>query len=312
MAEAARMGSRVVLAAATCVVFAGSAQAQILPWEIIVAEIEAGRIRHLAQRLSKQNLLYQLRLGDVSKEELLETTMQIDRVLHALEQGSPAYSIPAPWTPELRQQVDRVDEVWGPLRSLAVASPYDYFRVKRQFAKPGAGLADPLMIRLFDDRSLQLVAETDKLMDLYDAECRKTGLEVCGVARAAGLNAMLIEQATKEAVYIVAGIDVEESRERMGTAVQAYQAQRALNDSDPLFARALDPSRGPSGEAGLALLASLRQDWDAMRGEFAILAAGDEENFDLRRLLQAQHRLVGKVERLTAALVRYASATYGS
>ena len=57
---------------------------------------------------------------------------------------------------------------------------------------------------------------------------------------------------------------------------------------------------------------SLRQDWDGMQDEFTMLAAGDEANFDLRRLLETQSRLVAKVERLTAALIRYASLTYGS
>ena len=49
-----------------------------------------------------------------------------------------------------------------------------------------------------------------------------------------------------------------------------------------------------------------------METQFVILAAGDEQNFDLRRLLTTQAHLVEKVERLTAALVRYASLTYGS
>ena len=43
-----------------------------------------------------------------------------------------------------------------------------------------------------------------------------------------------------------------------------------------------------------------------------ILSAGDEQNFDLQQLLTVQARLVNKVERLTGALVRYASFAYGS
>ena len=57
---------------------------------------------------------------------------------------------------------------------------------------------------------------------------------------------------------------------------------------------------------------SLRKDWDDLSVEFRMLAAGDERNFDLRRMLEIQDRLVAKVERLTAAFVRYASRTYGS
>ncbi len=313
MAASARRGSRALLAASVLVLLAGSAPAQILPWEIIVAEIETGRLRNLAQRLSKQNVLYQLHLGDVSKDDLVATASEIDRLLGLLERGDASYSVPSPWTNAIREQIARIDQVWGPLRTLARASPYDYFRVRQQFLAPESRLGDPLMIRLFDERSLALVIESEKLMDLYDEECRKTGLdEVCPVARSSGLNAMLIEQATKEAVFIVAGIDMEGSRQRLQSAVTAYEAQRSANDASPVFAEAVDPARGPSAEAAGALLSSLRQDWDAMRGEFAILAAGDEENFDLRRLLETQSRLVGKVERMTAALVRYASATYGS
>ena len=245
MAASARMGSRAVLAA-LLFLLPGSAPAQILPWEVIVAEIEAGRLRHFVQRLSKQNLLYQLHLGDVSKDDLVATANAIDRVLETLSAGNPSYAVPAPWTPELREQVAEVDAVWGPLRALAVASPYEHFRVRRQFMTPQSSLGDPLMIRLFDQRSLTLVEETEKLMDLYDAECRKTGLaDVCPVARSSGSNAMLIERATKEAVYIVAGIDVEESRERLRVTIGAYEQQREANDASPFFASALDPARGP-------------------------------------------------------------------
>ena len=49
-----------------------------------------------------------------------------------------------------------------------------------------------------------------------------------------------------------------------------------------------------------------------MQGQFTILAAGGEETFDVQRLFLTEARLVDKVERLTAALVRYASLTYGS
>jgi hypothetical protein len=46
--------------------------------------------------------------------------------------------------------------------------------------------------------------------------------------------------------------------------------------------------------------------------QFAILGAGDERNFDLSRLLLTQERMITKVERLTALLLRYANIAYGS
>jgi len=289
-----------------------TALAQILPWEIVVANIETGRLRHFAERLAKQNVLYQLHLGGARKADLLATANQIDRILESLQQGSPSYSIPAPWTRAIREQVDRVDGAWGPLRSIATASPYDYFNVKRQFPAHESRGADPLLLRYFDDTMLNLIAESENLLELYFDECVKSGLEVCPIAKASGINAMLIERSTRQAVYVVAGIDVSKHRNGLNVTLDAYRKRQQANDESPFFAAALNPVRSISAAAGAKLLVNLRGDWNALRKEFAILADGDETNFDLRRLLESQARLVDKVERLTAALIRYASLTYGT
>jgi len=301
-----------MLIAAALVLLAGSAPAQILPWEVTVAEIEAGRLRNFVQRLSKQNLIFQLRLGNVSKSDLVETTAEIDRLIDSLERGSPTYSIPEPWTPALREQIEQVNATWGPLRRIAVASPYEYSRVSQQFMVRDDGRADPLLLRYFDDLSQALVTESEKLLALYHEECVKTGLEVCATARTSGYAAMLIERATKEAVFVVAGIEPDQNKARLESTIESYHVIRRANNESRFFAAALNPERGKSAEAAGELLTSLRKDWDLMQAEMTILAAGDPQNFDLRRLLAIQSRLVGKVERLTAALVRYASLTYGS
>ena len=303
---------RVVFVGAALVLVAGSAPAQILPWEVATAEIEAGRLRGLAQRLAKHNVLYQLRLGSVTTSALIQTANQIDRILESLERGSPSYSILPPWSQALREQVREVDGAWGPVRRIAVASPYDRFRVSREFLPRQDSSGDPLLLRYFDDLSDKLIAESEKLLGLYHEECLKTGLEVCATARTSGYAAMIIERATKEAVYIVAGIDVTKNRKRLKATVAAYQELRRANNENPFFAAALNPERGRSAVAAGGLLSSLRKDWDTMEAEFAMLAAGDEKNFDLRRLLGTQSDLVSKVDRLAAALVRYASLTYGS
>jgi hypothetical protein len=303
---------RTVLVAVGLAFLAGSAPAQNLPWEVTVAEIESGRLRALAERLSKQNLLYQFRLGDIRKSDLVETAARIDRILESLQQGDLSYSVPAPWTPELREQLRTVDAAWGSLRRIAVASPYDRIRVSRDFVPAESRRGDPLLVRYFDDLSLDLVRESEKLLDLYHAECLKTGLEICDAARTSGLAAMVIERATKQAIYVVVGVDVEQNKARLKQSVEAYLAIRKANNQSDFYAEALNPERGPSAKAAGQLLESLRQDWDALQAEISLLAAGDESNFDLRELLDVEDQLVGKVERLTAALVRYASLTYGS
>ena len=299
-------------ATAAVLLIAGPSPAELLPWEVAVAEIESGRLRGLGERLRKQNLLYQLHLGEARKDDLIETAERIDDVLRSLEKGSPSYSVPAPWTPALRDQVARVDEAWGPIRRMAVASPYDYLRVNRQFMQPADRRGDPLLLRYFDELTATFIVESEKLLDLYHGECGKTGLTICDTARSSGYAVMVIERAVRQAVYVVAGIDAEKHRAGLHETIAAYHAIRHANDESPFFAEALDPERGRSATAAGALLVDLRGDWDEMQAEFTLLAAGDEQNFDLGNLLDAQGALVDKVERLTAALIRYASLTYGS
>ena len=249
------------LGIAVLALLAGSASAQILPWEVTVAEIEAGRIRHLAERLSKQNLLYQFHLGGVAKADLIDTATQIDRIIASLEKGSPSYSVPAPWTPAIRAQISRVDDIWGPLRRIAVASPYDYIRVARDFMQAESNRGDPLGIRYFDNLALDLMADSDKLMALYDAECVKTGLEVCSTARTSGHAAMIIERAAKQAIFVAIGIDAKRNRVQLEQTIDAYHAVRRANDGNPFFAAALDPDRGVAIE-------------DDQSGTFTIIHSG--------------------------------------
>lgn len=307
-----RIGRRAVLLTVAIAFVAGPAAAQLLPWEITVAEIEAGRLRGLAERLAKQNLLYQLRLGDVRKSDLVETSDRIDRILASLEQGSPSYSVPAAWTPEIRDQLEKVDAAWGPVRRIATASAYETFRLSREYVPREDRIGDPLLLGYFDELCEELVAESERLLDLYHRECVGTGLEVCATAHTSGYAAMLIERTAKEAVYVIAGIDGEANEKSLETTIAAYRALRAENQASPFFAAALDPSRGVSARAAAELLASLRSDWDAMQVQFRLLAAGDVANFDLPAMLAIHQRLVDKVERMTAALVRYASLAYGS
>jgi len=55
------------------------------------------------------------------------------------------------------------------------------------------------------------------------------------------------------------------------------------------------------------LLASLRNGWDAMQGQFMMLAAGGEKNSDLADMLTLHGRLGENVERMTATPVRFES-----
>jgi hypothetical protein len=291
---------------------AGPAPAQILPWEVNVAEVEAGRLRDVGERLCQQFVLYQLHLGDVRKSDLVETAARIDRLIESLERGSPSQSIPPAWTPTLRKQIRQLEASWEPLRRIAVAGPNEFYRVMREFVPTESRRADPLSLGYVDDLTQAFIAQSEKLLDDYNQECVKTGLEICPTAQLSGLTAMLVERATKEAIYVVADIDRTESRKRLKQTIEAYLEQRRAYNSNPLFAAVLDPERGASARAAGELLASLRLDWDAMQMQFETLDAGDDKNFDLQALLDRQEILVDKIQRFTAVIVRYASLAYGT
>ena len=286
--------------------------ADVIGYEMSVAQIEAGRLRHLAERLAKQNTLFQLRLGSVRKEDLVRTATRIDRVIETLENGSPGYSVPPPWTRELRDRLEKVDHAWQPLRSIAVASQIDYLRRGQQYG--GSTRSDPLMIRYFDGMAADLVTASEELMRAYGAECKGSSSaspELCVTASLSGMSAMLSERATKEAVYIVGGIEPKKNRAGLAETIEAYGKTRKVIAEMPFFATALSPERGESAVFARNLLLSVQSDWDDIEREFQILGAGDESNFDLDRLLQVQERMVGRIERFTAAMVRYANIAYG-
>jgi hypothetical protein len=291
---------------------AGPAPAQILPWEVNVAEVECGRLRSVAERLSRQFVLYQLHLGDVRKSDLVETAARIDRIIESLEQGNPSQSIPAAWTPTLRKQLRELEGSWGPLRRIAIASPNEFLRVMQEFVSRESRRADPLSLGYIDDLTRAFIADSETLLDSYNEECLKTGLAICPTARLSGLTEMLVERATKEAVFVVADIDRAKNLERLKQTIETYRQQRDAYDRNELFAAVLNPERGASARAAGELLTSLRLDWDAMEMQFTDLFAGDDKNFDLQGLLDKEEILVDKIQRFTAVIFRYASLAYGT
>jgi len=96
--------------------------AEASAFEIGISAREAGHLRGLVEKLSKQNVLYRLPLGGTTKQQMQETSAEIDRVIGTLEKGSPAYSVAPPPTEDIRKQLYDVDAEWGGLRRMALAS----------------------------------------------------------------------------------------------------------------------------------------------------------------------------------------------
>jgi hypothetical protein len=288
----------------------GSVRAAERPYEIGGAQQELGHIRELSERLSKQNLFYQLHLANQSKQDLHDTAAELDRVLDLLREGSVTYSVAAPPNPAIREQIDRVDAAWGPLRRMALASPYDYLRRANEFIPRQQRLGDPLRIRAFDRLSQALIAEADRLMALYYEECVKTRYDLCDQAATHGLPIMLTERVVKELVLVYANLDVEAQTKRLRESLEAIDAHHAAVAKLPILREVTEPSRGDAAAFISGLWGGINEDWGRIRPEIELAISGRAEQIDLKRVLKIQARLIDTWERFTVVIVRFINAKY--
>jgi len=280
------------------------------PYEIGGAQQELGHIRELAERLSKQNLFYQLHLGDTTKQDLHDTAGEIDRVLELLRGGSVTYSIAAPPNDAIRAQITKVDEVWGPVRRIAVASPYDYLRRTNEFVPRQDRRGDPLFLHAFDQMTQELIDEVDRLSALYQEECLKTDYDLCGLAATHGIPMMLNERLVKELVFVYAGPGGDKEIGRLRQTRDEIDAYHKNAASQEILSDATDPARGDAAAFVSGLWGSIEEDWGRIRPEINLAIAGRAEEVNLKRVLEIEPRLVQAWERLAVVMVRFINAKY--
>jgi hypothetical protein len=282
------------------------------PYEIGGAQEEVGRIRELAERLSKQNLFYQLHLADQKKQDLHDTAAELQRSLDLLREGSVAYSVTAPPNDEIRAQIARVEEAWGPLERLARASPYDYLRRASEFIPRRHRFGDPLYIRSFDRISQALIEEVDRLMALYEKECMKTDYELCNLASTHGIPIMLTERVVKELVFLYTSFGDKGDRERLRETRDAVDAEHSELTQLPVLQEMTDPSRGDAAAFVSSLWGGVNEDWSRLRPEIELAIAGRASEINLKKVLKIQARLIETWERLTVVTLRFVEAKYAS
>ena len=282
------------------------------PYEIGGAQQELGRMRALAERLSKQNLLYQLHLADQTKQDLHDTAAEMDRILELLRTGSTTYSVAAPPNAEIREQIEQVDKAWGPVRRVALASPYDYLRRANEFVPRQNRRGDPFFVHSFDRMTQALIAEVDRLMTLYRVECLKTGYDLCEAASNHGMPMMLTERVVKELVLVYTDPDNKSYVKRLRETREAIEAQILALEEMPISREARDPARGDSGAFVSALWGSIKEDWGRLRLAVDLAISGRTEEIDLKRVLKTQARVVATWERIIVVMVRYINAKYAA
>jgi hypothetical protein len=282
------------------------------PYEILGAQQELGHMRALAERISKQNLLYQLHLADQRKQDLHDTAAEMDRILGLIRTGSATYSIATPPNPEIRKQIEQVDKAWGPVRRLAIASPYDYLRRANEFIPRSNRSGDPFFINSFDWMVQTLIAELDRLMDLYAVECVMTGYDLCGPATAHGIPMMLVERVVKELVLVYTDPENESHVKRLRETRNDIEAGNLAFGELSVFREARDPTRGDAGAFVSGLWGSIREDWGRLRLAVDLATSDRADEIDLKPVLKVQARIVETWERLIAVMVRYTNAKYAA
>ena len=290
---------------------AESATAQWLPYEIGIASREAGRMCFLAERLNKQNLLYQLDMGNLKKLDMHVAVNEFDRILEQLKYGSAYYSVAAPPNDDARKQLEAIEKAWFPVRKLAMASPYDYLRRAQQFVQPENPRGDPLAVKSFDKMAGKLIAEIETLMALYYEACIKTEYGLCAVSRRSGQPTMMAERIMKNLVLIHAEINPEQNVQRLHESIKVFDEDWVGFRQTDLYRRATDASRGTTGKMIADLRARIGASWAKLRTEAELATKGRVNEVDIEPTLRIQRRLVNEFDRFTAILGRFAAGGIG-
>ena len=301
----ARLGAALLLA--TFMVPAGSPAADraIPSHEFSGAMRETNWVRVLAERLSLQNLLYQLKLGGVTKDDLERTSEEMDRVLHDLRKGSPARWVPAPPTPKIAARIDVIDGRWGPLQTMALASPYDYQR--RAAVERASRIGDPLLVRHFDALARELGDEAERLLQLYLAECRTYEYPLCEAQALNGMPALWSERMLNAYVQVRANDGGEDAMKRLRESRDAVDAVLARIAEVSLVREAMDPSRGGPAQFIAGVFEDTNQVWVRLRGNVDLVLDGQEDESDLASALGDQKEFIALMARLRIAMEQYAA-----
>jgi len=304
-----------LLAAAAVLVPAGASRAVLLDHEYIAAFTQLGRLRMLAQRLSKQNLLYQLHLADQHKLDLFETVKKMNEALDMLRAGNPMVGVPAPPSAEIDAQFHVISRTWAPMETMALASPYDYLRRSREFIDPRNDRGDPLLIVYFDRMAVDLDAEVAKATGLYIGRCKVDGYRRCDLGKASSLQEIGAEKLVKEAVLVFAGMDVEANKARLTQTRAAlvevlFQTGSSpeLVDAKAVISEAVDPEKTPQSAQIVQMRDDIRESWRRLEREVELVERGHAEEANLRRALGIQQLMVGDMQRLSIAVEQTTSA----
>jgi FAD/FMN-containing dehydrogenase len=281
---------------------AGSAPRTLQYWEYGGVHLQLNRVRLLTERLSKQNLLYQFRLAGEQRGSLVATAAQIDAAMVALIEGSPRLGVPAPATLEIRRQIEEMDSAWGALRSIAVASPFEYVR---RAAERGA--SDPLGIRHFEQLASAIYRSAEAVSAEYIALCEQQSIQGCRAVATATASGMLSERLMKEFAFVIAGVDASTNTARLRKSRESLDRTLAAAGREESVQATMSPDRGKSGVVAASIWGEIQSSWQALRGDVDRVIGGEADAVVLDEALARQHALLRDLQRLSVAVRRFAA-----
>lgn len=294
------------IVATALLLLASPATGALLNYEYGGAQGQLGLIRVLAERMSKQNLLFQLHLADRQKLEMIATVETMDEAIASLRKGDPLAGIPTPPTPEIRNRIDGLQAAWSPLRGSALASPLDYLRRSREFLAPQDRRADPLLMLHFDAVSAEVIAAADAVSELYDAECRADGYTHCDLVLRQGRAEMLTERMVKQAILVFTGIDPKTTPRQLAESRDNYESMGLAPGAKRLVEKVTAAEREDSGSYMAGLLQEINDSWIKLRRRVDLVIEGEAEEDDLLQAVRIQELVVADLQRFTASVTRFA------
>jgi hypothetical protein len=211
--------------------------------------------------------------------------------------------VPIPPTPELREQVEQIDQAWGPLRAMALASPYDY--VRRSATGPDRRTADPSLVRHFDGLTAEFVRRASAAQELYKEICRQKKMPGCDAMVIGPAIGVLAERVVKEATFVHARIDAEQNTERLTETRAALARAIEAPDEVLIVQQARSAERGTPGKVVDDMRRDIEKYWSSLRGQVDRVLEGHPDDFDVREALRVQELLVWEHQRYTIAIVRF-------
>ena len=191
----------------------------------------AGKQRMLTQKMTKEALLVALDLDAANNaDELKKTVALFEKTLKGLERGDDELKLVKAPNETISAQLDVVMKLWEGFKPLVLSVT--------------AGKTDPKVLGEIAARNLELLAEMDKAVKMFE-QAAGTDMEDLAVAvNLSGRQRMLTQKMAKEYFLVALNIDKENNRKALADTVALFDTTlKGLLNGDEK--QALPPATDP-------------------------------------------------------------------